>query len=62
MCFVLFSLLCNEVVGDQTLSIPSGIVMPAARCVGPCQRVEASNDLSITASKFEAAHDSGADV
>jgi hypothetical protein len=26
----------------------SGIVLPAARCVRPCQYVEASNNLSIT--------------
>jgi hypothetical protein len=26
----------------------SGIVLPAARCVRPCQHVEASNNLSIT--------------
>ncbi len=47
MCFVLFSLLCTEVVRDLTFSIFSRIVLPAARFVRQSQQVEASTNLPI---------------
>ena len=44
---VLFSSIYNEWFVTRR-SRSSGIVLPAARCVRPCQHVEASNNLSIT--------------
>ena len=41
LCFIM-----NVFVTRRSRS--SGIVLPAARCVRPCQHVEASNNLSIT--------------
>ena len=46
LCVLFLCFIMNVFVTRRSRS--SGIVLPAARCVRPCQHVEASNNLSIT--------------